>query len=394
MRAKILLPELLLVLVTACSLANREGPDATCADLDSGAVNACQEGIIATCKSATMRYEVCSDKEACSAAWQEPGRYRCNEADNLPIPVMSTGGSSSGGSGSNKTGGGGSSCDPTGPCPVAKTSGSDIDWYTVDAQNAYFSDCETVWSSPKSGAFTTALATGLKGCSYGNVEIDATDLYVTEHQDNSANSNVVRIHKTDGSLDRVVTTTGTLGPLASDDRDLYWLAGFDIKTAPKLGGTEEVVTSINSGTKRLLARGGFLYWTESDSIGRVELGGTYPATPSVMSVGNQPEDFTVGTEAAFFTVRAEGLVARLPLTGGAWSELASSQPAPTTVATAGSEVFWVSIQQSTEIRKANVTGGSPALVAKTSVYQNVGRIVADDTHVYWSQGSDLMRAPR
>ena len=406
MRVKTSHPKLLLlVLATACSLANREGPEATCADLESGAVNACQEGIIATCKSATMRYEVCDDKAACSAAWQEPGKFRCNQTDNLPILVPSPGaaGSASGGSGSVVSGGGqatggstakpGAGCDPTGPCSIASTGSDDIDWYAVDDQSAYFSDCETVWSVPKAGGFPTVLATGLKDCSYGNIEIDATDLYFTENS--SPNESVVRVPKAGGAIDRVVTAGSQLGALASDSLNLYWLDGFDIKKLPKLGGTEVVVASINISSKRLLTHGDYLYWGQSDSIARVSTQGPFPATPSSLPIGNVPSDFAVSDTSVFFTVEASGTVGDLPLGGGAWAELATSQSSPSMIAVDGPWVYWVSLPQVAEIRKVNITGGSPSSVAKsTGFHPYVGRIVTDSTHVYWSQGPDLMRAPK
>jgi hypothetical protein len=64
----------------ACSLQNREGPQVTCADLECGRVNACQEGIIAQCVDGhTVRYHACfpNDSELCEAEWQVPGQYKC-----------------------------------------------------------------------------------------------------------------------------------------------------------------------------------------------------------------------------------------------------------------------------------------------------------------------------
>ncbi len=62
----------------SCSLSNREGPDVTCADLECGRVNACEEGIIAQCvDGVTVRYHACSSAEVCEASWQEPGRFKC-----------------------------------------------------------------------------------------------------------------------------------------------------------------------------------------------------------------------------------------------------------------------------------------------------------------------------
>lgn len=87
----------LVLLAGACSLLNRDGPDASCADLQNGATNACADGIIATCSSGTVSYKVCDEKSACSAPWQTSGRYRCKETEPAPILTASGGDGGPGG---------------------------------------------------------------------------------------------------------------------------------------------------------------------------------------------------------------------------------------------------------------------------------------------------------
>ncbi len=83
-----------LAVLTACSLLNREGPDVTCADLKNGAQNACADGIVATCASGAVRFEVCSAKSACDASWQTPGRFRCEQGSGAAISSSDGGGAS------------------------------------------------------------------------------------------------------------------------------------------------------------------------------------------------------------------------------------------------------------------------------------------------------------
>jgi hypothetical protein len=69
-------------LAPGCSLQNRDGPVVTCADLECGRINACQDGIIAQCLDGeTVRYVVCDDgnDEICEEKWQTPDAYRCFE---------------------------------------------------------------------------------------------------------------------------------------------------------------------------------------------------------------------------------------------------------------------------------------------------------------------------
>ena len=86
------------IAIAACSLANRTGPDATCKSLrDSGAVNDCADGIIASCTDgAHMSYEVChcadcnSESDLCAASWQPQGQYRCAKGGKLQCPPWLT----------------------------------------------------------------------------------------------------------------------------------------------------------------------------------------------------------------------------------------------------------------------------------------------------------------
>lgn len=69
--------------VPMCSNSNHEGPLVTCADLECGRLNACQDGIIASClDGVNVKYYVCYDNalDICDEDWQVPGQYRCEES--------------------------------------------------------------------------------------------------------------------------------------------------------------------------------------------------------------------------------------------------------------------------------------------------------------------------
>ena len=77
----------------ACSALNREGPALSCQELDYGTKNACEAGIIASCRDGKqMTYRVCSEseddgtpaKEICGASWQQPGAFRCSYGEPVP----------------------------------------------------------------------------------------------------------------------------------------------------------------------------------------------------------------------------------------------------------------------------------------------------------------------
>lgn len=101
------------LLAAACSMFNREGPDVTCDDLQQGAINACAEGIIGTCKDGAVEYRVCADDgetaaaDICEAAWQVADAYRCASGDEdfNPAPSGTGGSPATGGTGGDSTGG-------------------------------------------------------------------------------------------------------------------------------------------------------------------------------------------------------------------------------------------------------------------------------------------------
>jgi hypothetical protein len=116
----------------SCSSLNREGPLVTCANLQGGTINACQGGIIASCRDGkTVTYEVCTDgdkpDQICSQTWQTEGAYQCTQrAGGTGSSGGSSGSSASGGSGSIASGSSAGS-GVASPSPCLPTSGSSCD---------------------------------------------------------------------------------------------------------------------------------------------------------------------------------------------------------------------------------------------------------------------------
>jgi len=97
---------IVLVLVfAACSMFNRTGPSDTCAALQNGTVNACHDGILATCVGSQIVYKVCDDSSACEQSWQAAGAYKCAQTDPPFVPPMMPSGGSSGGARTSSSGG-------------------------------------------------------------------------------------------------------------------------------------------------------------------------------------------------------------------------------------------------------------------------------------------------
>lgn len=73
-----------IAVISSCSLSNVEGPDVRCEDLQCGRVNACENGIIASCGDGkTMKFHVCTEeaKDICGESWQKKGQFKCDQYD-------------------------------------------------------------------------------------------------------------------------------------------------------------------------------------------------------------------------------------------------------------------------------------------------------------------------
>jgi len=148
------------LLAGGCSFLNRQGPSSTCSDLQNGAINACQSGIIANCSNGKMSYEVCDDSGACGQSWQVPAHYRCNQ-DAEPQGV---GSSSGGSSGSSSGGGSGSSSGGANVPEVVLTCGTCPQGYVLVA-DTYDDSCKSCY--PQSECALTSLSVNSGACGPG-----------------------------------------------------------------------------------------------------------------------------------------------------------------------------------------------------------------------------------
>ncbi len=374
--------------LAACSLLNRNGPEVTCADLDEGAVNACESGIIATCHGGEMTYVVCDDAGACERTWQVQGAFSCVEGGAPP----STGG---GGSGGSSGVGGSNGCTGDGPCVIVSNDLS-VSAYTVWDNKLYFSDREKVASVPVTGGFATVLAEGLAGDAEGKIAVDANHVYLLTNADGS--DQVVRVPLGGGAIE-ILATAGSIDGVAIDDDSIFWLDNWanELKVLPKLGGEPVTASTGVFLGDRMIVRDGFLYFAGSQAINRIPAGGPFPVSPASISLGYDPSDFAIGPTDVFFASTVDQLVAKVPLSGGGLVELATEQPTAEVLTIDDSWVYYAPAYAGppTEIRKVNQKGGSPKAVATTTAPNtSLGRIVVDDTHLYWAEGTAIWRAPK
>lgn len=398
---------LFFLVAPSCSVLNRQGPDVTCAVLDDGAVNACEEGIIATCFDGAVYYAACDDANACEASWQIPGAYRCSSGD-LPYDPVTTPASNTSGIDSSASSPVSTSvspnpnpvastpehsdddgCDPSSePCAVASTAGDAIEWFALDQESIYFADCSSVWSVPKTGGFPTVLSSAEGKCPFGpnSVVQDNSTLFFLR------GTNLFSLSKTGGVSQQLSEATAMA--LASDSDHVYWMDFLDntLKSLTKTGGTPQTLATVDVLSFRTLTEhGGYLYWVNSEGLARIATGGPLPAAASTLPLDTYPDDFFVADAGIYFTSSSEHSVGRVDAESGLVTTLATAELGLDAITSDNNAVYWLNNGDRSELRKLSVADGSLTTIASLRARGGSNGIATDETHVYWTQGSTLMR---
>lgn len=394
----------IIALASGCSLLNREGPTDTCRDLKNGAVNACKNGIIATCSSDkqngvtqwSMQYDVCDDKNVCSASWQGSDAYNCD-------PPPADGGVPAGGI---KPDGGGY-CGTGDVCVIATSGGQrPIAGFAVDGSNVYFHDGRTVWSVPRAGGFATTLATDASDKN-GFVVTDSKNVYVPEPSKNR----IVAISKTGGDITTAVATGGGLQHFTADSTRFFWTEDYGSSLHAQLqagGSPETLATSISAGNA-LVAAGGWIFWGPVNSkLYRISASATAPTSPAALDFTSVVGDkgsvstFAVDSSGLYFggwDGSADGsayAVWKVALDGSNATKLAANvgNGQPSFMGLSDTSIYW---HGNLEVLKVAKSGGTASILFTGSGYASVASLlppVADDKFVYWADGTSMMRAPK
>lgn len=366
----------------ACSTLNREGPNVTCADLNDGAVNACQEGIIATCRSGTVSWKVCDDKDACDATWQQPGGFRCSESDPVPSGSGGTGGGGTGGTGGS---GGTGGCDSSGACVVA-TSSSTITALSLAGGKAYFA-CPDLQSVDVAGGFPQPLISG--SCSQ-EIHVDGGLLF-------AAAASSIRIVPVGGGVEESLPT-GSVSGFTVAAGNVYYVGNAGTLNSVLVTGSQ--IKQLSSGgvaapeSRRLHYRNGNLYWVSANQLFRFDTGGPIPSAPNVLSLGSVgAHDLAMAGTRAFVSDQSNSAIVSVETSGaGGQATLAAGQTGPTAIAVDDTHVYW-HVATPSEIRRVPKNGGTVETVVQVKA-SFVRDLLVDPTHVYWADSETLWRAPK
>lgn len=253
----------------------------------------------------------------------------------------------------------------------------------VNATDVYVAEQNQIRKVPYDGGTPTLVAaTG----TVGEMELSATHLYWTD----SKNGQVRRIALSGGTAQTLSTGVALkVRNLAIDASDVFFTTGFDgeLKKVPQAGGATTLLSSGWPYAADVLSAGTDLVFTVTNSSGGLYSLPAGGGTTTQLAPSSQPDRVvTDGTRVYWWSGQN---VLAVPLGGGATQTLTSGQVNIRNIATDGSDVYWVSEQKTTVptsngmLRRVPVTGGTPT-VLWASVFNPKGLSVTS-THVFYTE---------
>jgi len=404
---------------TSCSYFNREGPDVTCADLDNGRINACQDGIIATCHDGRVNYQVCTEavggvepNDLCGAAWQQQGAYSCGQGAAGTGGAAGSGGSAGTGGTSGGTGGtsgsGGAGCTKDclggacvdGQCQPVQISGYPYSWGNIqdchvalDATFVYVGGTAfDVGRVPKSGGTPVSLSQK-QTSKASRVAVDDHRVYWTEHFSGDLHS----VPKSGGAQQEYAGGVDSFG-LALDADYAYWGGSYRISRMQKASGIVEEIVELPSGDNVIyMAKSGAdLFWCEYPGVLRVIVPGEQAwTTLATEAAGVNGCRFVVADSWVYWT-SADDLRA-MSREGGQITTLATASESLdhdySSIATDG-EALYICGKYGVFVNYMNSAPPYKLVTFDGWPWDACRDIAVDEDAVYWCDNSGLWRVAR
>jgi hypothetical protein len=264
----------------------------------------------------------------------------------------------------------------------------------LDANSIYWTSYDGVYSAPKNGndVTPTQLASFGAGASLvSGVSVDSTAIYWIESGmcETGSTDGKVMTAALDGSAPTVLAS-GQACPagLAIDDDTVYWATAGAIYTVPKAGGTAATIATAEMNALSITVDNTNVYWTDFDGVSLASKAGSSAVTSLATGLGFVRG---VAVDAAFVyyaSYNVDGIVAKVPIAGGASITLATDNSDPSWVAVDASHVYWTDTYK---VFRTTLDGASTETLDGTDY--GVSAIALDDDDVYWGDNPSTNTVP-
>jgi hypothetical protein len=286
----------------------------------------------------------------------------------------------------------------------------------IDDVNVYWTDgyAGNVQKVPLAGGTVTTLASGIVSAS---MALSPSGIYFSTFTGVANQDTVQRVPLAGGTPQVIASGLTEVGGIAVDGTSVYWSQVFDYRTgfvqkAPLEGGPVTGLASPVDGVYQpgsLSVRGGFVYWSDSNS-GAIRRAPTSGATPPSAFITTNNKSYALTTDASnvYWTeldvnVAGQWLLRAAPLAGGAPTTLVASAALdanPGKFVSDGQYLYYTLLvggfvydysATGYVIMKVPVGGGTPAKLVSRSEGVNVypTSLAVDGTSLYWGVGAGL-----
>jgi hypothetical protein len=271
-----------------------------------------------------------------------------------------------------------------GPANPVASGYTNLGSIAIDATNVYFADAPQIWALGSSTACPSKAARPFRsslldtphamsidgtyvyfGTNDGRVDrvpilggpltemfnlagkaaattVDASNVYWTDFLDQSVWKQALGGAQNSGA--KLASNLTTLGDIAVDGTNVYYLNQATVWSIPKAGGTGKLVASANNPV-RVATDGTYVYYADNFSYGiyKVPVGGGVVTTHASTTQTGAPSDIAIDGTFVYWTARIDGTVNRVPVGGGNAESIASGQTLASEIAVGPTALAWLSV---------------------------------------------------
>ena len=283
--------------------------------------------------------------------------------------------------------------------------GNRLFWVETDCCRTY--QPGRIKSIPLQGGQVSVILDGLPALN-GTLEVTATNLYWIEGGVLFATEGWGRVRKASISGGAVGTVASgllnsSIPPFVVVGQFIYIGDVRSIKKLPLDGGFPEILypVEIDLATvgriNDITSDGSFIYWTEdaNSTVRRISVSGG-PVTTLSTATSARAEKIAVANGFVYWLddLSTSGYSLRkLPVAGGALSTIASHIQSPTGLEVDADNAYF-SEWDTGDIRKVSVNGGTVTTLVDGSPFDSPSQITQDQTHIYWSNQTQVARVAK